>query len=77
MKCITWTDRARKWICACNFAMDRFTNSAHMENLELIIVHEWMFSIPNSFSSSLASLTICAILLVLVSAVFLAKRRFY
>ena len=77
MKCITWTGRARKWICVCNFATDRFTNSAHMEKLELIIVHGSMFSIHNSSSSSLASPTICAILLVLASAVFLAKRLFY
>ena len=49
-----------------------------MEKLELIIVHGSMFSIHNSqFVLVLASLTICAILLVLVSAVFLAKRHIY
>ena len=77
MKCITWTGRARKWICACNFAMDRFTNSTHMEKLELILVHGSMFSIHNSTTSLLASPMICAILLVLVSAAFLLKRHFY
>ena len=77
MKCTTWTGQARKWICACNFATDRFTNSAHMEKLELIIVHGSMFSIHNLASSSYDSLMICAILLVLVSTVFLVKRRFY
>ena len=73
MKFITWTARARKWISACNFAMDHFTNSDHMERLEHIIVHGSMCSIHNSSSSSIASPTICAIILVLVSAVFLAK----
>ena len=77
MKCITWTGRARNWICACNFVTDRFTNSAHMEKLEVIILHGRMFSIHNLSSSSLANPTICAILLVLVSAVFLTKRCVY
>ena len=48
-----------------------------MEKLELIIVPGNMFSIHNLATSSLASPTICAILLVLVSAAFLLKRRFY
>ena len=30
------TGPARKWICACNFVTDRFTNIADMEKLELI-----------------------------------------
>ena len=48
-----------------------------METLEIIIVHGLMFSVPNSATSSLATRTICAILLGLVSAVFLATRKYY
>ena len=77
MKSITWTGRTRNKICACNFAKDRFMNSAHMGKLEIITVHEVMLSIHNSSSSSLATLTICAVLLVLVLVVFLAKTCIY
>ena len=40
--------------------MDRFTNSAHMDKLEIIIVRGVMLSIPILSASSLASLKICA-----------------
>ena len=51
--------------------MDQFTNSAHMEKLECITVHGIMHSVPNSASPSLATPTIWANLLMLVTARFL------
>ena len=56
--------------------MDRFTNSTHMEMLEIIIVHGVILSNPDS-ASSLASLAICAFLLGLVSTIFLATKMHY
>ena len=47
-------------------------NSAHMEKLECIIVHGTMPSVPISASPSLFTPTICAILLGLVMARFIA-----
>ena len=47
-----------------------------MEKLEIYIVHGFMLSVPNSAASSLATLTICAILLGLVSAAFLATKQY-
>ena len=54
--------------------MDHFTNSAHKEKFEIIIVHGVMLFVPHLATSSLASLTICAILLGLMSMVFLATK---
>ena len=52
-------------------AVDSFMNSAHMEELDFIIV----LSTPNLAASSFATLTICVILLGLMSAVFLATNK--
>ena len=57
--------------------MDHFTNSTHMEKLEITIVHGVMLSVPNLAASSLVTLTMCAILLGLVSAVFLTIKKHY
>ena len=46
-----------------------------MEKLEIIIVQGGMLSISDSTASSLAGPTICAILLGLVSMVFLATKK--
>ena len=77
MKCVTWADWKRNSICGCNFATDQFTNSAHMEKLECIIVHGIMHSVPNSASPLLATPTICAILLMLVTTRFLVTEIVY
>ena len=50
--------------------MDQFTNNAHIDKLECIVVHGTMPSFPNSAYLSLATPTICAILLMLVTARF-------
>ena len=57
--------------------MDQFTNSAQVDKLECIIVHGTTPSVPNSASPSLSTSTICAILLGLVTARFLATEMNY
>ena len=48
-----------------------------MERLECIIVHGIMPSVPNSATPSLATPTICAILLMVVTARFLVMEMDY
>ena len=52
-------------------------NNAHMEKLECIFVHGTMPSVPNSASPSLSTPKICAILLGLAMARFLATEMDY
>ena len=56
----------------CNFATVLIGRK-----LEVIIVRGFMLSVPNSAASLLASPKICAILLELVSVVFLATKQNY
>ena len=63
-----WSEE--KLDCGCNFAIDQFTNSAHMEEVECIIVHGIMHSVSNLASPSLATPTICAILLMFLTVRF-------
>ena len=57
--------------------VDSFTNSAHMEELEIMIVRGAMLSTSNLAASSFATLTICAILLGLMLPVFPATNKHY
>ena len=57
--------------------MDCFTNSAHMEKLDCLIVHGAMLSDPNLASPSLATSTISAILLRSVTLRFLKTEMCY
>ena len=77
IKCVTWTNRERSKICECNCATDHFRDSAYMEKLECLIVHGPMPSVSSSSFLSLATLTICTILLMFMTARLFANEVDY
>ena len=63
--------------CGCNFATDHFCDSAYMEKLKYVILYRSIPLVSSLASLSLATLTICTILVMFMMAKLFATEVDY